>query len=153
MTEEGRRPPWFELGDDFARDDAWYPSTLTGWRSWRVVRIDDRWHLTSTVAHDIWEPGQRLEAVCRGREDGDARAPCLDHGCGIYARTHRLPVTYVTTGPRAVVGLVAMWGRVIEHEQGYRAQFAYPVALREPTLESARPIVHELAERYGAVLI
>ena len=69
------------------------------------------------------------------------------------ARKHRLPATYVTTGPRAAVGLVALWGRVIEHDYGYRAQFAYPVALLEPTLESERPPIHELALRYGATLI
>ena len=30
----------------------------------------------------------------------------------------------------AVVGRVAMWGRVIEHTKGYRAEFAYPSRLR-----------------------
>ena len=105
---------------------------------------------------NVWEPGTRFESVCRGRSDEGAAsssAPCLEHGCGVYARTHRLPATYVTTGPRAAVGLVAMWGRVIEHERGYRAQFAYPVALIEPSLESERPLVRELAGRYGATLI
>ena len=59
----------------------------------------------------------------------------------------------MTSGPRAAVGLVALWGRVIEHEHGYRAQFAYPAAFVEPTLESERDVVRELAARYGAVLI
>ena len=30
----------------------------------------------------------------------------------------------------AVLGRVALWGRVIEHEHGYRARFAYPQRLR-----------------------
>lgn len=30
----------------------------------------------------------------------------------------------------SVVGTVGLWGRVIEHEHGYRAALAYPLALR-----------------------
>ena len=30
----------------------------------------------------------------------------------------------------AVIGIVALWGRVIEHELGYRAEFGYPQRLR-----------------------
>lgn len=156
--ESRRSPPWFELSDAFERDGALYPSTLTGWRSWRVVELDGARHLTSTVAHDVWEPRRRFAAICRGRDDVGSgerspTAPCADHGCGIYARKHRLPATYVTTGPRAVVGLVALWGRVIEHEHGYRARFGYPVAFVEPSLERERRLVRELAARYGAALI
>ena len=29
-----------------------------------------------------------------------------------------------------MLGRVALWGRVIEHEHGYRARFAYPQRLR-----------------------
>lgn len=30
-----------------------------------------------------------------------------------------------------VVGKVALWGNIIEHEEGFRAQFAYPRSLEE----------------------
>lgn len=156
--EARRAPPWFELPEAFESDGPLYPSALTAWRSWRVVQLDGARYLTSTVAHDVWEPGRRLTATCRGRDDvapGERPpgAPCADHGCGIYARKHRLPATYVTTGPRAAVGLVALWGRVIEHEHGYRAQFGYPVAFVEPSRADERRLVRELAARYGAELI
>jgi hypothetical protein len=36
---------------------------------------------------------------------------------------HRFP-------PLPVVGTVSLWGRVIQHERGWRAQFAYPDRLR-----------------------
>ena len=31
-----------------------------------------------------------------------------------------------------VVGEVALWGRVIEHTLGYRAEYAYPIRLFRP---------------------
>lgn len=51
--------------------------------------------------------------------------------CGIYAASTLLPVwPYVDDA--VVVGRVALWGRVVEHAQGWRAQFAYPQALFVP---------------------
>jgi hypothetical protein len=39
--------------------------------------------------------------------------------------THGLDLLRRTRCP-AVLGRVALWGRVIEHDLGYRAQYAYP---------------------------
>ena len=50
-----------------------------------------------------------------------------------------------------VAGRVALWGRVIEHDHGYRAQYGYPLALwlaPTPGATSART-VRALAARYG----
>ena len=62
-------------------------------------------------------------------------APDLDCTCGIYAtRRLRDPGSAWRSGPQYavhVVGAVALWGRVVEHESGYRAQHARPVALLE----------------------
>jgi hypothetical protein len=65
----------------------------------------------------------------------DGPAPAFDCSCGIYA-THKLhdPGSAWRSGPqyaRHVVGAVALWGRVVEHEWGYRAQYARPVSLLE----------------------
>ena len=60
-------------------------------------------------------------------------APAFDCTCGIYAtRELRDPGSAWRSGPRYanhVIGAVALWGRVVEHESGYRAQHARPVAL------------------------
>ena len=48
--------------------------------------------------------------------------------CGLHG-THGLEVLRKTRCP-AVLGRVALWGRVIEHEHGYRARYAYPQRLR-----------------------
>ena len=56
-------------------------------------------------------------------------APDLECGwCGIYAvKTPRLD-----DRDDAIYGQVNLWGRVIEHEHGYRAQYAYPALLYTP---------------------
>ncbi len=48
--------------------------------------------------------------------------------CGIYASSSLRNLVTSTPSMPAVsaVGTVALWGRVIEHERGWRAEFAYP---------------------------
>ena len=55
-----------------------------------------------------------------------------------------------------VVGQVALWGTVIEHERGYRAQYAYPalIDLAPPMPGFPRPasllrLAKAIRERYG----
>jgi hypothetical protein len=65
----------------------------------------------------------------------DGPAPAFDCTCGIYStRDLRDPGAVWRSGPHYanhVIGAVALWGRVVEHEWGYRAQHARPVALLE----------------------
>jgi hypothetical protein len=57
------------------------------------------------------------------------RSPEPGCTCGIHAAVD--PARLARSGrATAVVGRVAMWGRVIEHARGYRAEFAYPSRLR-----------------------
>jgi hypothetical protein len=57
------------------------------------------------------------------------RSPEPGCTCGIHAIKD--PARLARSGrSAAVVGRVAMWGRVIEHTKGYRAEFAYPSRLR-----------------------
>jgi hypothetical protein len=54
-------------------------------------------------------------------------APNVDCSCGLYG-THEADLLRRTRTP-AVLGRVALWGRVIEHDLGYRAEFGYPQRL------------------------
>jgi hypothetical protein len=57
------------------------------------------------------------------------RSPEPGCTCGVHAIKD--PSRLARSGrTAAVVGRVAMWGRVIEHSKGYRAEFAYPSRLR-----------------------
>lgn len=62
------------------------------------------------------------------------------HGAGIYAMKEPSQIA-----PHEVVGQIAMWGSVVEHESGYRARYAYPVKLwaRDPKVAAA------LSKAYG----
>jgi hypothetical protein len=55
-------------------------------------------------------------------------APHLGCTCGLHG-THEPDVLRRTRCP-AVLGRVALWGRVIEHEWGFRARYGYPQRLR-----------------------
>jgi len=56
---------------------------------------------------------------------------CPDEGCTCGWHAVRDASTLVRPGgPAAVVGQVSLWGKVIEHARGFRAEFAYPARLR-----------------------
>lgn len=71
-------------------------------------------------------------ASCRA---GCERPPAWECGCGLYATAHlhRLLTTGVTAG--VVLGCTALWGRVVEATEGWRAERGYPLVLFAPTAE------------------
>lgn len=110
---------------------------IEGWRIWNLS--DDRSGTLLRPAGsgvDAWTPRRRAEARCgapsllsMGR--GSHAAPELSCRCGIYAG-RSLEVfdrPRPAWPPPPVVGTVALWGKVIEHERGWRGRFAYPSRL------------------------
>ena len=73
-------------------------------------------------------------------------APTFTCKCGYYAMKH---VADIPTAK--VYGRVALWGRVIEHAAGFRAQYAYPQVFfaRPGVSPDDRRLVQNLAEQYG----
>ena len=112
---------------------------IDGWRLWRLgLGADHRPALlpAGSGGTDAWVPRREARARCgvpallRGtRRPHDAPDPsCV---CGIHASralgdAPRAAPAYPTP---PVAGTVALWGRVIEHERGWRAAFAYPSRL------------------------
>jgi hypothetical protein len=84
----------------------------------------------------VWPARGPVRAVCAARGERGwhpHRSPGEGCRCGIYAakRLEQLPrEAYVVTAATAVVGSVAVWGKVIDHERGYRVEFAYPDRIR-----------------------
>jgi hypothetical protein len=73
-----------------------------------------------------WPVGEDRVAKCfaiRGHE-----APHRECRCG-YAAYYALPEVPDLPAAQAVWGAVVAWGRVVECERGFRAQYARPVAL------------------------
>jgi len=123
-----------------------YAGPLIGWRTWAAVEEGGGLMLRSTVYKSRWPPGQRLGAACayRARFGVIGRvvpieaheAPGEGCTCGIYAaRGPELALRYLgrfglLRGDKArLIGQVALWGRVIEYEHGWRAALAYPKRL------------------------
>jgi hypothetical protein len=106
------------------------PEPVLGWRAWRLERRNGRLCLVSLTRPDAWPPMDALQARCdRGQHASTPAAAC---SCGIYAtrEPEDLPRAGITGYGVAVVGAIAMWGRVVEHTSGARSEKAYPVRLR-----------------------
>jgi hypothetical protein len=106
-------------------------------------------HFLANLGNDtIYVPREKIEARCGQEDHSEQQAPHLPCTCGIYAykekprllgeirNTYGRPLAPVlhhrvppVPGLRLVYGEINLWGKVIEHEDGYRAQFGYPKRL------------------------
>jgi hypothetical protein len=100
---------------------------VEGWRSWELERDDEGLRLVSPLVEVGWPAGVPLEAACRRHAAHDVPDP--ECSCGIYAVVSPDALGTVRGGV-SVVGSIALWGRVVEHDRGYRGQLAYPQRLR-----------------------
>jgi hypothetical protein len=120
---------------------------ILGWRLWHVRLHGGGYRLESFTRHHVsWPARRRLEAACSAHGD---EAPSSAHECGIYAFKSRdlaeeLLRRYIGVrqcygreqefppprrGRPIALGSVSLWGRILERERGYRAQYAYPYEL------------------------
>jgi hypothetical protein len=102
---------------------------LIGWRAWTLAgsRSGDDVRLRP-IAGDgrPWPPRTPASAACARHRGHEVPDPWCS--CGLHAVPG--PDALRRTRDPAVLGSVALWGRVIEHEAGWRAAFAYPQRLR-----------------------
>lgn len=118
---------------------------IVGWRCWRILPYETltgeasvRLCAVGTLGlPKVWEPLAPTRAVCSAYDSHHA-APRFDHECGVWALSDRTAarrrmVAFMQSQGGDPVGWafgqVSLWGRVIEHAEGYRAEFAYPLAL------------------------
>lgn len=94
---------------------------IIGYRCWRVVPDGT---LFSISFDDVWP----TDAPMKGTPEPHGTA-------GVHAFKRETDAReYVEYQPADhLVGTVALWGTVIEHEDGYRAEFARPTSLNHPT--------------------
>ena len=111
-----------------------YIMPVVGYRVWSWDAIG-----LKSLNGELWMPGQPLSAACRtlaGRaEDGLAvhDAPQMNCTCGVYAAKSLdclRALGYMRYG--SIYGQLYLWGAVVEHQLGWRAQFAYPKKLVLP---------------------
>ena len=113
---------------------------LVGWRAWKVrprsPAADTCPVFRSVILDTPWAPRRQISA----EHSFDLGARC--HGllgpecsCGIYAFKDPLEALIYLTRVRdrllgmsaeVALGTVSLWGRVVECERGYKAEYAYP---------------------------
>jgi len=114
-----------------------YVSPIVAYRTWQWDNLGLR-----SLNEEQWFPGQPLAASCRVSQAGCHQPPCLTCTCGVYAAKnfdHLRSIGYADYG---IHGETYLWGKVVEHRLGYRAQFAYPKNLVLPV----NAIPYKLAE-------
>jgi hypothetical protein len=123
-----------------------YSAALIGWRVWCVAETPDGLRLASVIHDHVWDAGRPALAGCPEPHP----APSAACTCGIHAARDAAPVLPYLRGRNdpgvvgRVLGRVLLWGTVIEHEHGWRAERAQPLELWLP------PELDGLGALYGA---
>lgn len=102
---------------------------IHAWRTWSLEGSRDGAEIRLLpIAGDgrSWPARSPAAASCAHRRSH--RPPSLHCTCGLHAM--REPDPLRRTRAPAVLGTVALWGRVVEHALGFRAEFGYPQRLR-----------------------
>jgi len=114
-----------------------YISPIVGYRMWQ-------WGATGlkSLNDEPWLPGRPLAAKCPTlRVYGPIpewvttfhEPPADGCSCGVYAAKNYQHLQKIADIEYGVHGEVYLWGKVVEHDLGYRAQFAYPKSLVLPS--------------------
>jgi hypothetical protein len=134
-----------------------YAQAIAGWRVWLVAEVDGTPRLASVLYHALWPLRRELVGQCLARRrrfrflsrrsrGEEHTAPSERCACGIYAaRELSSALTYLCSGSlrdlrevegrrvlHRVFGRVALWGRVVECDAGWRGELAYPQRLYLP---------------------
>src|SRR5215469_14386581 len=109
-----------------------YISPVVGRRVWQWDALG-----LKSLNGELWVPGRRLSALCRAAPRGFISGlPRFTHDsdqlphpsctCGVHATKTLERLRQCGYGRFGVYGEVYLWGTVVEHEHGWRAQYAYP---------------------------
>lgn len=103
------------------------PGKITGWKY--LTKKSDGFVSHGSVR---WVPGQVVEARCPLNLDASHVPPVKGCTCGIYVlKSREVALSMMTYAEVRYLAEVRVWGRVIEHDLGYRAQFAELVGVEE----------------------
>jgi hypothetical protein len=125
---------------DLAKVPDAYIEPFTAYRVWNWTAEG-----VTSLNGELWTPKVAFEAECHSRDDWKSLlasattdetrkwlqskehfVPNENCTCGMYAginMKHLIDISYIQRG---VHGAVSLWGRLIRHTHGWRAQFAYP---------------------------
>jgi hypothetical protein len=136
-------------------------SPAIGFRVWRIDEQLTGPRLTSPNRYTTWLPDAPVRARCidesgapiltkAHRKEPQVAPPIEGCTCGIYA--YHEPVQMVSSITSHLVGgAILAWGRLTIHPEGFRAEFARPLALCYPHMflaGSTAVQLARLADRY-----
>jgi hypothetical protein len=147
-----------------------YVEPIIAWRAWLVIAEEEEIRLSSVVYKTAWPPRHGLEAECHRRvfslpriwqrKPSGHSAPSGKCRCRIYGvKETDHAASYVANALwrdeplrwpllHRAIGSVALWGAVVECEDGWRASRAYPQRIYLPKRgqsDDAPVPPHELA--------
>ncbi len=110
-----------------------YLAPVSGWRVWRIDESGPEARLASVVRPAAWPAGEAMIAACPWVGFAH-RPPGTGCRCGIHATRDADEAAFHAEVPSRrrdplAIGLVALWGDVVEAERGWRAARAYPETL------------------------
>jgi hypothetical protein len=97
---------------------------IIGWRFWGL----SNGLLRSVFVSRLWRPGVLERAICK--DTGP-----YNLGYHAFKEREQAEREASTHWPSTVIGSVAMWGEIIEHEQGWRSESAAVRSITEITGE------------------
>jgi hypothetical protein len=111
--------------------------------------------LFSLSRDGVWPPGRSFAGRCDVAGSWHPRPPDPGCECGVWAfksPDDAVRVAREARGETALaVGRVALWGRAVEFERGWRTRFAYPV---DAAVHGAGDVVAQsLADAYGVPVV
>lgn len=128
---------------------------IIAWRAWRAVSIGGQVLLKSMAVDCIWMPGATmtinsiLEQCGINRDRWERVPPGI--GAGVHAfKTYQQVLSNYSGFHHAVYGTVALWGEVIEHTGGYRAEFGKINTIDVASISTDGPSMRDqLRKTYG----
>lgn len=121
------------------------PHPVLGWRTWRVGRrAQRRAELVAPLAGVTWPSRHPMVASCGSTRHTPPGDRCA---CGLYAVADPGTLEWGISD-HEVLGVVALWGRIVEGGRGWRASHAYPrFVLTGPGIAGEQRAA--LSRRYG----
>ena len=111
---------------------------VVAYRTWNAYKNDPRFLYSCGWSSAQWKPNKILTAI----HDGYSSNSLVCHGmgrcpgsiasrvkCGIYGMKIPRTIPFSNSVIWETIGEVYLWGLIIEHEKGYRAEYAYPKCL------------------------
>lgn len=130
---------------------------IVAWRAWYVINTAAGLRLRSMAVDCVWSQGEATSVntvleQCGYPDKWERIPPGVGAGIHAFKSPHEMVRQYKKNS-RVVYGTVAMWGEVIEHEMGYRAEFGRVNSLdhlgeKSPMDSEAQTLLARLQQTY-----